>query len=554
MANTKVGGNQLRLTDSHALTGSAVAPSVLVDLASAQTREGSSIAAGLFFSGSVRLSAAPTHKQDAATKVYVDSVAGGGVTTNQLAWGNADGTGVESASSLWYSDGASILYASGSILSPSFTSAAAMDISSTGALTIDSVGADNVSIGHEAAAKTIQLGNAASTAVNLDALAVTVTSVNALALTDGTATFQLAGSGATSLAAATTVDLDSTGIMSLNSTAAINVGDDAVAAKISVGGDATTRTEVELNAIVVDINAGATGVTIDALDAGTIGIGTSAAVGSTTSAVNVGTSATARTITIGADQSTKVDVNALIIELDSAGTIVLNSATTTDVDSTGILSLNSAAAINIGNDAVAQAINIGSGAAARAIQVGNAASTSVDHDALRITATSVHELTMSAGTVLVMSGATTHLSGTSSNTYGVGVSFMDSAKHIFQHGGISLMELNASAGLVVSPGSLSVAVNFSAAAGVVMPANFWLTGSATGNGTNAAFEIGSGILNSLAPDDDSVKVHLNGIRQLAGSADDYMLSSSLLSAQRFIKFNTAPVSGDVVVFDYSRIT
>jgi hypothetical protein len=665
MANTKVGGNQLRLTDSHALTGSAVAPSVLVDLASAQTREGSSIAAGLFFSGSVRLSAAPTHKQDAATKVYVDSVAGGGVATNQIAWGNADGSGVESASSLWYSDGASILYASGSILSPKFTSADAMDISSTGALTIDSVGTDNVSIGHEAAAKTIQLGNAASTAVDIDALAVTVTSVNALTLTDGTADFALDGSGAASLAAATTVDLDSTGIMSLNSTAAINVGDDAVAAKISVGGDVATRTEVELNAIVVDINAGATGVTIDALDAGTVDIGTSAAVGSTTSAINIGTSATLRTITVGNAASTKVDVNALIIELDSAGTIVLDSATTTDVDSTGILSLNSAAAINIGNDDVDQAINIGIDGT-RTITIGDAADSTIlikslggtftldgtgqtvdlnsaaldidasgavnvttagaasdislvtahtagvaflldaDADAgsivqvdagildlnvtaaatldavgialgagsgeLDLTTTGLMDLN-SAAFDLDASGAVTidavgasnlstvgalTVSGTAGNTYGAGSGAAASA-HLFQQADTTVLSIGGGAIGIKSGASLTAEagsqVQFQAATGLQLPSFFWLTGSATASaGGETSFEIGSNILASLSTDSDAVKVHLNGIRQLAGSGADYMLSSSLLSAQRFIKFNTAPVSGDVVLFDYSRVS
>ena len=38
-------------------------------------------------------------------------------------------------------------------------------------------------------------------------------------------------------------------------------------------------------------------------------------------------------ITIGADESAKVDVNALIIELDSAGTIEANSTTTTAITS-----------------------------------------------------------------------------------------------------------------------------------------------------------------------------------------------------------------------------
>ena len=52
-----------------------------------------------------------------------------------------------------------------------------------------------------------------------------------------------------------------------------------------------------------------------------------------TAAINLGTQAVAKTITIGNDASAKVDVNALAIELDSAGTIVTNSVTSTSFSS-----------------------------------------------------------------------------------------------------------------------------------------------------------------------------------------------------------------------------
>ena len=170
------------------------------------------------------------------------------------------------------------------------------------------------------------------------------------------------------------IDASNSGNVEINVTAAddILIGNDSVACDVLIGQAAAT--EIDLTGIVVDINGGATGVTIDALDAGTIDIGVSAAGASDTSNINIGTSATGRTITIGADASTKVDVNALIIELDSAGTIILNSATTTDIDSTGILSLNSGAVINIGNDDDDFAINIG-GTGTRTITLGSATST-----------------------------------------------------------------------------------------------------------------------------------------------------------------------------------
>ena len=143
------------------------------------------------------------------------------------------------------------------------------------AINIGTQGERTISVGTGAFADTINIGNSTgATAVTIAAgtgdLALTstdnltLTATDIVSMTDGTATFSLAGSGATALAAATTVDLDGTGAMSLNSSGgAIGVGNDAVGQKISVGGEIVTRTEVELNAILVDVNAGTGGVTID---------------------------------------------------------------------------------------------------------------------------------------------------------------------------------------------------------------------------------------------------------------------------------------------------
>ena len=49
--------------------------------------------------------------------------------------------------------------------------------------------------------------------------------------------------------------------------------------------------------------------------------------------LNLGIEAAAKTITGGNDASTKVDVNALAIELDSAGTVVTDSVTSTTITS-----------------------------------------------------------------------------------------------------------------------------------------------------------------------------------------------------------------------------
>ena len=98
------------------------------------------------------------------------------------------------------------------------------------------------------------------------------------------------------------LDIDSAGALSLNSSAgAINLGDDAV-----------------------------------------------------TGAINIGSGASARTITVGNDASTKVDVNALAIELDAGATgMVLNSAGTLALTSTDALTLN---------DGIAQLSLAGTGA------------------------------------------------------------------------------------------------------------------------------------------------------------------------------------------------
>jgi len=69
--------------------------------------------------------------------------------------------------------------------------------------------------------------------------------------------------------------------------------------------------------------------------------------------LSIGTNAVARTITIGNDASTKVDVNALAIELDSAAAMTLSSVGALDIDTVGT------AAINIGTQSAAKTITIG---------------------------------------------------------------------------------------------------------------------------------------------------------------------------------------------------
>jgi hypothetical protein len=254
---------------------------------------------------------------------------------------------------------------------------------------------------------------------------------------DDTGTWEFSGGGALSetgmttisMTPSSTVDVDAGGAVTIDSSAAISVGGDSVAQKITVGGDTSTRTEVELNAILVDINAGATGVTVDSLDAGSIDIGTSANAASDTSAINIGTSATARTVTIGNAASTAVNANALAITLTSVnalqltdgaatfqlggtGATTLSGGTTTDIDGSGDLSLNSTAgAINIGNDAVGQKITVGGETGTRtevelnAILVdinGGASGVTIDGGAASNFTTSAGALTLNGATGITM--------------------------------------------------------------------------------------------------------------------------------------------------------
>ena len=107
-----------------------------------------------------------------------------------------------------------------------------LDIDATGPVSInssagvinlgDDLVAQNINIGSGASARTIQVGNAGSTAVKLDAQAVTLTSVNALTLTDGSANFTMNGTGATILSGMTTFGLNASGSVGINSEAASN--------------------------------------------------------------------------------------------------------------------------------------------------------------------------------------------------------------------------------------------------------------------------------------------------------------------------------------------
>ena len=156
-----------------------------------------------------------------------------------------------------------------------FDPSSTFDLDAAGAITIDG--------------SSITLGGDADTAFDIDTSTLDIDSSGAITI-DGTSTVAIAGaststygddtavwsfngSGAVSetgmttfsLTPSSTVDVDAAGAVTIDSSgAAITIGGDAVGQKVSVGGDVANRTEVELNAILVDINAGSGGITMDA--------------------------------------------------------------------------------------------------------------------------------------------------------------------------------------------------------------------------------------------------------------------------------------------------
>ena len=88
--------------------------------------------------------------------------------------------------------------------------------------------------------------------------------------------------------------------------------------------------------------------------------------------INIGTDGE-RTIAIGADESLKVDINALAIELDGGSNgIIINSADSIDIESSGNLTIDSSGGtIGLGTDNNTGAINIGTSASARTITIGS---------------------------------------------------------------------------------------------------------------------------------------------------------------------------------------
>jgi hypothetical protein len=191
-------------------------------------------------------------------------------------------------------------------------------------------------------AGTVTIGRAGQTVSMPGTLAVgTTTTITTNSVTFSAAgTIQSTGANAITIDSGTTgtinIGVDATNAKTLNldsgTTGALNIGTSAFAKTITIGDGTATTTEIELNAILLDLNAGSGGLDVDSVGAinmlseSTVTIASGAAStlqldSGTTGAVNIGTSAFAKTITIGdgTATTTEIELNATLLDYN-AGT------------------------------------------------------------------------------------------------------------------------------------------------------------------------------------------------------------------------------------------
>jgi hypothetical protein len=215
----------------------------------------------------------------------------------------------------------------------------------------------------------------------LAATTVSVKGATGASIGDDTGTWEFDGLGAlsetgmttVSITPSSTVDVDAGGAVTIDSSAAaISVGGDSVAQKISIGGDTSTRTEVELNAILVDINAGASGVKIDA----------GATSNFTTSAGDIDINAAAN-----------LDLDGATVDIESAAALSLQAAAASDfTTSAGALTLDGQTGINIQENGTtiisvddSRDIVVGNATNAETIRIGHSTSEVTVGDNLTVT-------------------------------------------------------------------------------------------------------------------------------------------------------------------------
>jgi hypothetical protein len=159
-----------------------------------------------------------------------------------------------------------------------------------------------------------------------------------------------AGDGLISMSADGTIDIDSGGALSLNSSGgAINIGDDAVAQAINVGTGAAVRT------ISIGNATGATQIDMDSGTGGTL----------------IDSTGIISLDGVGASNFT-TDTGNLTLATTTSGGVLVSSVGVIDAQAAGNVTIDSSGgSINMGTDADTGAINIGTAASARTITMGN---------------------------------------------------------------------------------------------------------------------------------------------------------------------------------------
>jgi hypothetical protein len=237
------------------------------------------------------------------------------------------------------------------------TSAGALTIDGAGGLTLDSDGTDAVNLGTEAVAKTITIGNAASTKVDINALAldfdsaaatdilaastVSVKGATGASFGDDTGTWEFNGSGALSETGMTTMTMSPSdtfvvyagGDIRIDSATAINIGTQDWA---SMNIDCTTFDLDATGALTIDSNT---------------------------------------SIAIGANADKPIDIDSTTLDIDASGAITIDGTSTVSIDAQG--------ATNI--DTTSGAISIGTANSGIAVSIGHSTSETTINDNLTIT-------------------------------------------------------------------------------------------------------------------------------------------------------------------------
>jgi hypothetical protein len=247
------------------------------------------------------------------------------------------------------------------------TSAGVLTIDGAGGLTLDSDGTDAVNLGTEAVAKTITIGNAASTKVDINALALDFDSAAAtdiLAATTlsvkgaGGATFgddtehlvydgsgnvdfdavalDIDASGAITIDGATTGIIQTAQNLSISSSLNLNLSGSTSTYSTETTLDIDAGSKLSLDG-VTGIDIGTTADTPIDIDASTLDIDASGKISIDS----------ADSIDIGTNADKPIDIDSTTLDIDSSGAITIDGTSTGVIETAGNLSISSSAALKL---------------------------------------------------------------------------------------------------------------------------------------------------------------------------------------------------------------